>query len=102
MDSAIIYYDNNVYWIIEFVDHDYTLMTADLQFITEDKYCEMEDLLKSSPFHGYIDIKSEHDSLVRKITLEGIVFCSVILGKNSIDEISEMTYQVCKSKYIYN
>lgn len=101
MDSAIIYYDNNVYWIIEFVDHDYTLMTADLQFITEDKYCEMEDLLKKLPFHGYIDIKSEHDSLVRKITLEGIVFCSVILGKNSIDEISEMTYQVCKSKYTY-
>lgn len=101
VDSAIIYYDNNVYWIIEFVDHDYTLMTADLQFITEDKYCEMEDLLKKLPFHGYIDIKSEHDSLVRKITLEGIVFCSVILGKNSIDEISEMTYQVCKSKYTY-
>ena len=50
VDSAIIYYDNNVYWIIEFVDHDYTLMTADLQFITEDKYCEMEDLLKSSHF----------------------------------------------------
>lgn len=57
--------------------------------------------IKKLPFHGYIDIKSEHDSLVRKITLEGIVFCSVILGKNSIDEISEMTYQVCKSKYTY-
>lgn len=102
VDTSIIYYDNNVYWIVEFADHEYTILSADLHFLSEEKYEQLKDLLKRLPVNRYIDVKTEYESLLRKMTLEGVTFCSVILGNNTIEDISALVHRACKSKYSYS
>lgn len=99
IDSSLLYYDSAIYWIIEFMDHNYSIISSNMDFFDSEKYKEFSELLSQLPLNEFVDIKNEYDSLVRNLTLEGLSFCTVILGENTLIEIRESIGKICKDKY---
>lgn len=87
----LVYYNEDVFWLISFSSGDYFLMKNDYEALDEKSLSLLQPLLsKVAPVSGYIDIYQEQKAINRQTYITSTILMLAMSKQTSIKEILEM------------
>ena len=94
IDIDIVYYNNEIYWLIIFSKGDYCLYDSSLELLEPSVLIDIQQLLvKVAPVSEYIDIFQEQKAFMRKTYIESSIIMILMSGevgiKNLINQVKE-------------
>lgn len=87
----LVYYNEDVFWLISFSSGDYFLIKNDYEALDEKSLSVLQPLLsKVAPVSGYIDIYQEQKAINRQAYITSTILMLAMSKQTSIKEILEM------------
>lgn len=101
-EIGLIYYSKCVYWVVNFIEGGFTLLTHNVDTLNRGNLDKLLPLLYSNTtFSNYIDIQAEYIAINRRSTIDKLAL-SILMDEEqalSIEELMRKTQNVATDSY---